>query len=97
VVGGVEGIRKTIFEYSIECDYQVQDTLVVANNSFGFKDISKEHKARLALSYESILYNKPAVASVIGSSKYVGGNRYGDTFGINPFLYVQKFKQILIE
>jgi len=97
VCSGVQRIHESIKTYEIACDYQVQDTLVVANNAAGMKELAKEHNARLALNYESALYNADEVQAVIGSSQYVGGNLYGSTFGINPYAYAQEFKEALIE
>lgn len=97
VCDGVRTIGQTISDYDIDCDYQVQDTAVFANNRWGMNDLTKEHKARLALQYESTLYNAQAVSKIIGSLGYVGANTYGSTFGINPYAYLQRFKEVLID
>ena len=54
VSSGVEFIRSNIKQYAIECDYRVQDTLVVANSKKAFSVIEAEHHFRRKLGYDSI-------------------------------------------
>lgn len=95
VISGVNIIKNNIEKYSISCDYQVQDSLFIANNSIGFNHIKKEHQARLKLNYVSTLYEKTKLKEVIGSDFYKGAVRYPDTFGINSYLYCQAMKENL--
>lgn len=96
VLSGVKNIRQNIENYSISCDFQVQDSLFVANNRTGFKDVKKEYLARQELGYQSTIYNETTINKVIGSS-YVGGVSYPKTFGINSYLYCQSMKDFLIK
>jgi gamma-glutamylputrescine oxidase len=96
VSGGVQKIRDSIIDNKIDCDYQVQDTIVFANNKHDMKELVQEHEARLALQYKSTIYNATTIKDVVGSTGYVGGNRYGNTFGINPYAYLQGFKDVLL-
>jgi gamma-glutamylputrescine oxidase len=95
VVSGVEKIRQNIEQHNISCDYEVQDSLFVANASGKTKRIKKEHDARTSLGYESRLYHENEISQVIGSNEYYGAVRYPDTFGINAYLYCQGLKEIL--
>lgn len=97
VCSGVEDIRNNIKNYAIACDYQEQNTLVLANSSSGVKDITKEHTSRLNLNYESDLYNAHEIQKLIGSDQYKGGNRYNNTFAITAYAYLQKLKEILTD
>lgn len=98
VGAGLEHIRSNIKKFSIICDYQEQDTLVVANNTSTFKsDIEKEHQARTSLGFDSTLYTQKLVPNILGSDKYYGGIRYGATFGINAYLYCQAMKKVLLD
>lgn len=95
-LAGIQLIKSTIEKNTIECDYQVQDTLVLANTHHAFKnDISREHEARKRLNYTSTLYDSNHITDIIGSHDYQGGVVYGDTFGIHAYRYCQAVKHIL--
>ena len=95
VVSGVTKIKQNIESCNIDCDYQVQDSLYLANSEKDFKSIENEHQARKSLGYESTLYTQTQLTNVLGSRKYAGGVRYPNTFGINGFAYCQSMKQNL--
>jgi len=95
---GVDTIRNNIETYTIDCDYQVQDTLILANGARAFRnDIQKEYDNRQKAGYESILYTPATVQSVIGSDQYKGGVSYGGTFGIRAYNYCIGMKKVLQE
>lgn len=94
--GGVKHIKQTIEVCSFDCDYQVEDTLVVANGEREFKSVEAEHQDRMKVGYQSTLYRKNDVPQVVGSPGYNGGILYGGSFGINPYLYCQELKEELI-
>lgn len=89
VCDGVEVMRDTINEYNLECDYQIQDSLYIANSDSEIESVVGEHDARESLGYESKLYNKNQVHEIIGSSDYYGAVRYPGTFGVDAYLYCQ--------
>ncbi len=95
VNGGVDLIKKNITEFGITCDYQPQDTLVVASSKGGFADLKKEYAMQHQLFGYGLLYQQDELASVIGSTGYFGGLRIADTFGISTYLYCQAMKNIL--
>jgi len=95
VVSGVENIRKNIRDYNISCEYQVQDSLFIANNASGLKHVKKENEARKQLEYTSTFYDRIKLKEIIGSKNYVGAVRYPDTFGMNSYLYCQVMKDSL--
>lgn len=93
---GVELIRKTINRYSLSCDYQEQDTLIVANSRSDFANqIEPEHSRRLSLGYPSNLYTAKTVPTILNSSAYDGGVSYPGSFGINAYLYCRDLKKEL--
>jgi len=95
---GVTTIADNIKKYDIDCDYQIQDTLILANTSHAFTaDIQKEYENRKQANYPSTLYTHNEVRSVIGSDKYVGGISYGGTFGIRAYHYCYGMKKVLQE
>lgn len=96
ISSGVTTIENNIKEYDLDCDYQVQDTLILAGTARAFKnDIQKEYDNRKQSGYTSTLYSQNEARSVIGSDKYAGGISYGDTFGIRAYNYCLEMKQIL--
>jgi gamma-glutamylputrescine oxidase len=98
IVTGVDQIRSTILTYQLSCDYSVQDTLVVATSKRAVaNDIMTEHHARLQLGYQSSFYDAQSLPLVNTGQGYYAGVRYGDTFGIQGYLYCQQFKQVLQE
>ena len=93
---GVEEIRQNIEKHHIDCDYQYQDSLFVANTTHAYEEkVKSEHQARVELGYESQLYSEDDLPEILNSHKYVGGVRYGATYGINSYLYCQAMKEIL--
>lgn len=92
---GVEIIRQNILEFGLDCDYQIQDSLFIANFGNDFKQIKEEHKVQQRLGYQSILYDSKAIKNIVGSQKYSGGVRFKDTFGLNSYLYCQGMRSVL--
>lgn len=92
---GVEKIRENIKKYGIACNYEEEDTVVVANSPRRFKSLAREHALRKELGYESFLYQKDEMAGLINSPGYYGGMRYGGTFGIDMYKYCQGMKEVL--
>lgn len=98
IVGGVDHIHDNIKRYGLDCDYQVQDTLVLALSPQAYKkDICKEYQLRQKLGYNTHLYDRHQVDQVIGSKHYQGGVSYPGTFGINAYRYSQSIKNVLIQ
>lgn len=95
VLSGVEQIRKNIETYGLNCDYQKQDSLFLANTKRGFKQVEREHQARQTLSYKSTLYQREELTQVLGIKRAHGAVRYSETFGIDAYLYCQGLKELL--
>lgn len=94
-VRGVEMIRANIKRFGIPCDYQLQDSLFIANRRNEWGAIEAEHRARGRIGYASTLYPKEKIFAVIGSSDYAGAVRFPDTFGINAYAYCRSMKKEL--
>ena len=95
VVSGVDAIRGNIERYNIDCDFQVQDSLFLANSPKGASKVMREHDARTRIGYESTLYDAHSIKSVLTSKECCGGVRYSGTFGINAYLYCQAMRDAL--
>ena len=89
---GVEDIRSNIVDNKFVCDYQSQDTLIVANDIKALKKLEIEHNNLAKFGYQTKFYTKESIASQIGSHDYVGGVGYENTFGMNGFDYCQELK-----
>ncbi len=94
---GVDIMVDNIKKHKIECDLQVQDCLFLGKGDSGRKDVEDEVNARKKLGYSSTMYKESEVPSVIGSKAYSGAIRYTGTYGVNPLLYAQGIKQVLLE
>ncbi len=94
---GVDIMVDTIKTHKIDCDLQVQDCLFLGKGASGWKDVQDEVDARAKLGYSSTVYKEAEVPSVIGSNAYSGAIRYKGTYGVNPLLYAQGVKQVLLE
>jgi len=97
VLSGVQVIRKNIEINNIECDYQVQDSLFIANSSVKTKYVEEEHSARETLGYTSSLYDAKNLEQIIGTKHYKAAVRYPDTFGMNSYLYCQALRDIVVK
>ena len=93
---GLERIRGTIQALAIDCDYQLQDSLFVAQSARAFrKVIEVEHRTHASLGYHSTVYERASLEAILGSRAYQGGIRYGGTFGINSFAYCRALRSAL--
>lgn len=85
---GLERIRATIQALTIDCDYQVQDSLFVASSGRAFrKVIEVEYRTHVSFWYHPIIYDHASLGAIIGSRAYQGGIRYAGTFGMNSYAY----------
>jgi gamma-glutamylputrescine oxidase len=94
---GVEIMVDNIKKYKIECDLQVQDCLFLGKDASGWKDVQDEVEARKKMGYSSKVYAESEIPSIIGSKAYSGAIRYTGTYGVNPLLYAQGIKQVLLD
>lgn len=93
---GVDAIKNNIETHGIACDYRTEDTLVLAGSLKDFNTMTiAEHQARIACGYQSTLYQKDELSKVVGAQGFYGAIRYGNTFGINGYQYLQGAKAIL--
>lgn len=96
VISGVTLIANNISKFNVDCDYQAQDTLVLAHSERRYqKDIIAEYNARSELNFLSTLYTQQELSNIIGSDAYKGGVAYSDTFSINGYRYCSGMKQVL--
>lgn len=92
---GVETLRTLIQQFGLNCDYQEQSTLFIANGYWGLHEVTREYHARQKIKYPSVLYTQEQLKQIIGSAYYTGALADMSTFGINAYLYCQELKQAL--
>jgi gamma-glutamylputrescine oxidase len=97
IESGVEHIRKNIKEYNLECDYNEEDSLEVANSRWSLKKIREEHESLIKLGFKTNFFSQEQLSSILSSKAYFGGVTYPGTFGINAFKYCQQMKDILVK
>lgn len=95
ISSGVEDIRSNILDNKFNCDYQPQNTLILANSMSALKVLEIEHHNLAKLGYQTKLYTKETVQHQIGSTDYVGGVGYENTFGMDGYRYCQEMKRYL--
>ncbi|MDE1968336.1 MAG: FAD-binding oxidoreductase [Alphaproteobacteria bacterium] len=94
---GIALIRDTVAAHGIECDLLTQDSLFLANDPSGAKDVHEEAEARRRLAYPLTEYGAADLAKVIGAPTYKGAVRYPGCFGIDALRYSQGVKRVLLE
>lgn len=94
-VRGIDLIIGHVQRHAIPCDLIKQDSLFLGNGRTGWKEVRQEFDARHQLGYPQTLYSADQLPKVLGSSRYAGGVRYPDTYGINALLYAQGIKRVL--
>ena len=98
VISGINKIKNNIEKYKIDCDFQEQNTLVLATSSYKFNQMIKpEFISRKELGYNANLYEAYELSKIINSNKYSGAVSYGGSFGINGYKYCSRLKNILQE
>ena len=95
--GGVELIVAAIREHQIDCDFLEQDSLFIGLLGHGKKVVEEEAESRQALGYQSTLYDAKTLPAINTGKGYGAAIRYTGTYGINPLLYAQELKGILIK
>lgn len=94
--GGVQLIKNNIITYNLECDYQAQDVLVVANSQKAYNKLLKpEYHTLHKLGYHSEYFSEEQITSVIGSASFKGAITYHDSFGIQAYKYCAGMKDVL--
>lgn len=88
-------IRGTINRFSIPCDLIEADSLYIAASPGAAAAIREEHEAHQRLGFDSRLYSRADLHSVLRGRGYHAGIRTSGTFGINGFAYAQGLKRAL--
>lgn len=92
---GVEDIRSNILKNNFICDYQPQNTLILANDIKAMKTLEIEHNNLAKFGYQTKFFTQDSIQTQIGSTDYVGGVAYENTFGVDGYRYCQEMKRHL--
>jgi hypothetical protein len=92
---GLESIRSRIQEHKLVCDYQQQDTLILARTVNDLKTLKKEYDVLKSTGDSAIFYTKEQLEAIICSKNYYGAVCYKNSFGINGYAYCQELKRII--
>ncbi|MBI1866508.1 MAG: FAD-binding oxidoreductase, partial [Candidatus Staskawiczbacteria bacterium] len=93
---GVDLIIQNIKKHDIKCDLLKQDSLFVGLGQKGSQEVQEEAYARKKLNLPFTLYHKEELKKINTGREYTLGIQYSDTYGINPLLYAQELKKILL-
>lgn len=92
---GASGIKDTITQYNISCDYNPQDTLVLATSNNGFKNLDEEYKNLSKYNYPVALHSAQETQRLIDASINYGSFIYKNTFSMDAYAYCQELKKHL--
>lgn len=95
IESGVELIRRNIIDNKLDCDYNEEDSMIVANREKDLKILIEEAENLELLGHKKNFVSKEELPSILGSTKYYGGVIYANNFGINAYKYCQGMKSIL--
>ncbi len=93
---GVDLIVQNINQHGLQCDLLKQDSVFVGIGRSGAKAVAEEREARERIGFSSTYYTPEELKHINAGKGYTAGVRYGGTYGINPLLYAQELKQVLI-
>jgi len=94
----IKALVSNIEKYNIECGLLKQDSLFLGLGKGGYEAARSEKESREEVGFtDQKLYDAEQLKSILGSVNYTAGIRYGGTYGINPLLCLQGFKDVLID
>lgn len=95
---GIERIVNGIKKFDIPCGLQEQDSLYLGIGKSGKEAVEHEMESRKLVGFtDQQLYDEQQLKGIIGAENYTGGLRYGGTYGVNPLLCLQGFKNVIID
>lgn len=95
---GIDRIVQAIKANDVYCGLQEQDSLFLGVGKGGKEAVDSELECRREVGFtDQQVYDATQLKSVLGAEHYQAGIRYGGTYGINPLLCLQGFKDRFIE
>jgi gamma-glutamylputrescine oxidase len=94
---GIDRVVQSIKKNEIECGLLEQDSLFLGIGKGGKEAVESELECRQSLGFtDQQIYDENGLKAVIGAEKFSAGIRYTGTYGINPLLCLQGFKDLFI-
>ena len=95
---GIDRLVDNIRKFDIECGLLKQDSLFLGLGKSGKQAVDEELECRESVGFtDQKVYDVEGLKTILGGENYSGGIRYAGTYGINPLLCVQGFKDVLID
>ncbi len=95
---GIDRIVTAIRKNDVECGLLEQDSLFLGIGDSGREAVASELECRESVGFtDQQVYEGPELQSILGSEGFTAGIRYTGTYGINPLLCLQGFKDLFID
>ncbi|HXA44174.1 MAG TPA: FAD-binding oxidoreductase [Candidatus Angelobacter sp.] len=95
---GIERIVNGVKQFDIQCGLVPQDSLFLGIGKSGKAAVESELECRKSVGFnDQQAYDEETLRGIIGAVGYSGGIRYGGTYGFNPLLCLQGFKDVFID
>jgi gamma-glutamylputrescine oxidase len=95
---GIERIVRAIKTNEIDCGLLEQDSLFLGIGKSGKEAVASELECRESVGFtDQQTYDESGLKSILGAERYSAGIRYTGTYGINPLLCLQGFKDVCID
>lgn len=95
---GIQRMVDAIKKFDIECGLLEQDSLFLGVGRHGKEEVEAEMECRKAVGFtDQSLYVGDDLKSILGAEGFAAGIRYAGTYGVNPLLCLQGFKDVLID
>ena len=95
--GGIDRIVQNIKTFEIDCGLLEQDSLFLGIGRGGKEAVASELECRRSAGFtDQQVYDESELKNILGAEKFAAGIRYTGTYGINPLLCLQGFKDLFI-
>ena len=97
-LSGIERLVAAIKKHDIQCGLLKQDSLFLGLGKGGKEAVDSELHCRQEVGFtDQRTYDEQQLKGILGAQGYTAGIRYGGTYGINPLLCLQGFKNLLVD
>ena len=95
---GIDRIVNAINRFDVKCGLMEQDSLFLGLGKSGIEAVASELECRESVGFtDQQTYNETELKTILGAEKFSAGIRYSGTYGFNPLLAVQGFKDLFID
>ena len=95
---GIDRLVNGIKKFDIQCGLVAQDSLFLGLGKSGKEAVESELECRTSVGFtDQRTYETQSLKTIIGAEGFSAGICYGGTYGINPLLCLQGFKDVLVD